>query len=156
MESIVAALMAIPTLENMLVIVIGTFVGIVVGAIPGLTPAVGLVLCIPLTYAMDTIPAMLLLLSIYCAGTYGGSVTAILIRTPGTPAAACTVMVGYPLAKKNRAREALDMALQASFIGGIFSCIMLIILAPQIAQFTINFSSIEYFYDCNFWTFSYC
>lgn len=145
MESIVAALMAIPTLENMLVIVIGTFVGIVVGAIPGLTPAVGLVLCIPLTYAMDTIPAMLLLLSIYCAGTYGGSVTAILIRTPGTPAAACTVMDGYPLAKKNRAREALDMALQASFIGGIFSCIMLIILAPQIAQFTINFSSIEYF-----------
>lgn len=145
MADFLSGLSMLPTIENMLTILIGTFVGIVVGAIPGLTPAVGMVLCIPLTFSMNTVPAILLLLTVYCAGTYGGSITAILIRTPGTPAAACTVMDGYPLAQQGRAREALDMALLASTIGGFFSCIMLMIFAPQISKFTINFSSIEYF-----------
>ena len=118
MADFLSGLSMLPTIENMLTILIGTFVGIVVGAIPGLTPAVGMVLCIPLTFSMNTVPAILLLLTVYCAGTYGGSITAILIRTPGTPAAACTVMDGYPLAQQGRAREALDMALLASTIGG--------------------------------------
>lgn len=145
MANFLSGLSLLFSLENALTILIGTFVGIVVGAIPGLTPAVGMVLCIPLTFSMDAVPAILLLLTIYCAGTYGGSITAILIRTPGTPAAACTVLDGYPLARQGRAREALDMALLASTIGGIFSCAMLMVFAPQISKLTIHFSSIEYF-----------
>lgn len=145
MADLLSGLSLLVSPENALTILIGTFVGIVVGAIPGLTPAVGMVLCIPLTFAMDAVPAILLLLSVYCAGTYGGSITAILIRTPGTPAAACTVLDGYPLARQGRAREALDMALLASVIGGVFSCVMLIVFAPQISKVTMHFSSIEYF-----------
>ena len=145
MADFLSGLSLLFSLENIPVILVGTFVGIVVGAIPGLTPAVGMVLCIPLTFAMDAVSAILLLLTIYCAGTYGGSITAILIRTPGTPAAACTVLDGYPLARQGRAREALDMALLASTIGGLFSCLVLMVFAPQISKFTIHFSSIEYF-----------
>ena len=145
MADLFSGLSLLVSVENAVTVLIGTFVGIVVGAIPGLTPAVGMVLCIPLTFAMEPVPAILLLLSVYCAGTYGGSITAILIRTPGTPAAACTVLDGYPLARQGRAREALDMALLASVIGGVFSCIMLMVFAPQISKFTIHFSSIEYF-----------
>ncbi len=145
MMDITAGFALLLSVENLMVVLIGVFLGIVVGAIPGLTPAVGMVLSIPLTFSMEAVPAILLLLSIYCAGTYGGSITAILIRTPGTPAAACTVLDGYPLAQSGRAKEALDMALLASTIGGVFSCIMLIVFAPQISKLTINFSSIEYF-----------
>ncbi len=145
MAEFMSGLSMLPSVENVLTILIGTFLGIVVGAIPGLTPAVGMVLCIPLTFSMSTVPAILLLLTVYCAGTYGGSITAILIRTPGTPAAACTVLDGYPLAQQGRGKEALDMALLASTIGGIFSCVVLMVFAPQISKLTINFSSIEYF-----------
>ncbi len=145
MENFISALALIPTTGNFLAIFIGVFLGTVVGAIPGLTPAVALVLCTPLTYRMEVIPALLLLLSLYCAGTYGGSITAILIRTPGTPAAACTMIDGYPMAQRGEARRALDMALIASTIGGIISVVILMIFAPQISKFTINFSSVEYF-----------
>ena len=127
MAEFMSGLSMLPSVENVLTILIGTFLGIVVGAIPGLTPAVGMVLCIPLTFSMSTVPAILLLLTVYCAGTYGGSITAILIRTPGTPAAACTVLDGYPLAQQGRGKEALDMALLASTIGGIFSCVVLMV-----------------------------
>ena len=145
MSSLISALAMLPTVENALAILIGVFLGAVVGAIPGLTPGVAMVLCTPLTYKMNALPALLLLLSLYCAGTYGGSITAILIRTPGTPAAACTAIDGYPLAQNGQARKALDMALIASVIGGIFSVIVLLICAPQVAKLTVKFSSVEYF-----------
>lgn len=144
MQSILSAFTMLLTIENLFSIIIGVFLGIMVGAIPGLTPAVALVLCTPLTYHMSPVPALMLLLSLYCAGTYGGSITAILIRTPGTPAAACTMLDGYPLAQKGQAKKALDMALMASTIGGLFSVLVLVILAPEISRFTINFSSVEY------------
>jgi len=133
------------SVEILVSIVLGLLLGIVVGAIPGLTPATGLVLCTPLTYNMGTLPAIILLLGIYCGGTYGGSITAILIRTPGTPAAACTVLDGYPMAEKGQARKALDAALIASVIGGLFSALVLLMLAPQLAKLTIKFSPVEYF-----------
>lgn len=145
MSSLISALAMLPTVENALAILIGVFLGAVVGAIPGLTPGVAMVLCTPLTYKMNALPALLLLLSLYCAGTYGGSITAILIHTPGTPAAACTAIDGYPLAQNGQARKALDMALIASVIGGIFSVIVLLICAPQVAKLTVKFSSVEYF-----------
>ncbi|MCL1940630.1 MAG: tripartite tricarboxylate transporter permease, partial [Synergistaceae bacterium] len=85
------------------------------------------------------------LLGIYAGGTYGGSITAILIRTPGTISAAATVLDGYPMAQQGRAAEALSIAAIASFIGGIFSCVILIILAPRLARVALLFGPAEYF-----------
>ena len=130
--------------QNFIVIPIGLALGIVVGAIPGLTSDLGIILCIPLTYGMEPTMAILMLLAIYCGGTYGGSITAILINTPGTSANAATLFDGYPLAKKGQAYKALSMALFASTIGGLLSALALLFLAPQIAKITLLFGPAEY------------
>ena len=89
--------------QNLLIIPLGLILGIVVGAIPGLTSDLGIILCIPLTYGMDPTTAILMLLAIYCGGTYGGSITAILINTPGTSANAATLFDGYPMTERGHA-----------------------------------------------------
>lgn len=131
--------------QNLLVIPLGLAIGIVVGAIPGLTSDLGIILCIPLTYGMDPTMAILMLLAIYCGGTYGGSITAILINTPGTSANAATLFDGYPMTVKGQAFKALQMALFASTIGGLISAFALLFLAPQIAKVTLLFGPAEYF-----------
>lgn len=123
----------------------GVFLGIVIGALPGLTATTGVSIFLPLTFYMDTIPAFGFLLGIYCGGTYGGSITAILINTPGTPSAAATAIEGYPLSQKGQALKALEMALYASFLGGIISCICLIFISPIMASFAMKFGPAEYF-----------
>jgi putative tricarboxylic transport membrane protein len=94
---------------------------------------------------MEPLASFSLLLGIYVGGTYGGSITAILIRTPGTPAAAATVLDGYPMAQQGRGVEALSMAAIASCIGGVFSCVVLIVLASRLAQVALMFGPAEYF-----------
>ena len=130
--------------QHFLIIPVGLALGIVVGAIPGLTSDLGIILCIPLTYGMEPTMAILMLLAIYCGGTYGGSVTAILINTPGTSANAATLFDGYPLARNGQAYKALSMALFASTIGGLISAVALLFLAPQIAKITLLFGPAEY------------
>lgn len=131
--------------QNFLIIPLGLAIGIIVGAIPGLTSDLGLILCIPLTYGMDPTMAILMLLAIYCGGTYGGSITAILINTPGTSANAATLFDGYPMTQKGKAFKALQMALFASTIGGLISALSLLFLAPPIAKITLLFGPAEYF-----------
>lgn len=131
--------------QNVLIIPIGLLLGIIVGAIPGLTSDLGIILCIPLTYGMNPTTAILMLLAIYCGGTYGGSITAILINTPGTSANAATLFDGYPMAQNGYAFKALKMALYASTIGGIISAVVLLVAAPQIAKITLLFGPAEYF-----------
>jgi putative tricarboxylic transport membrane protein len=131
--------------QNLLYINIGLAAGIVIGALPGLTATMGVALLLPLTYGLDSLTGMLLLLGVYCGGIYGGSITAILIKTPGTPASAATVLDGYPLAQQGRAGEALNMALVASTIGGLFSALMLLLIAPQLARFALQIGPAEYF-----------
>lgn len=131
--------------QNLLIIPLGLILGIVVGAIPGLTSDLGIILCIPLTYGMDPTTAILMLLAIYCGGTYGGSITAILINTPGTSANAATLFDGYPMTERGHAFKALKMALYASAIGGLISAFVLLIAAPQIAKITLLFGPAEYF-----------
>jgi putative tricarboxylic transport membrane protein len=87
---------------NFIIMCIGVFAGIIFGAIPGLTATLAISLLIPFTFGMPPIPSLVLLLGIYCGGIYGGSITAILIRAPGTPGAAATVLDGYPLTKKGK------------------------------------------------------
>jgi putative tricarboxylic transport membrane protein len=133
------------TITNLLMVFAGTFVGIVFGAIPGLSTDLAVILFLPITFTMDILPSILLLLGIYCGGTYGGSITAILIGTPGTNVAVATVFDGYPLAKKGYAKKALGMALYASTIGGFISALLLLFTAPFISEFVLKFGPPEYF-----------
>ena len=145
MEQFLGGLEILLQWQNFLIIPVGLIIGIVVGAIPGLTSDLGIILCIPLTYGMDPTMAILMLLAIYCGGTYGGSITAILINTPGTSANAATLFDGYPMTVKGQAFKALQMALFASTIGGLVSAFALLFLAPQIAKITLLFGPAEYF-----------
>lgn len=145
METLVSGLGILFQWQNFLVIPIGLALGIIVGAIPGLTSDLGIILCIPITYGMEPTMAILMLLAIYCGGTYGGSITAILINTPGTSANAATLFDGYPMTVKGQAFKALSMALFASTIGGLISALALLFLAPLIAKITLLFGPAEYF-----------
>lgn len=133
------------TVSNIFFIFAGAFIGILFGAIPGLSSDLGVILFLPLTFSMDVLPGILLLLGIYCAGTYGGSITAILIGTPGTNVAMATVFDGYPLAQKGQAKKALTLALYSSTIGGIISALLLLFTAPFISKFVLSFGPPEYF-----------
>lgn len=138
------------TLENIVWINVGVFIGSVFAAIPGLTVILCVILFLPFTYQMTAIPGMMFLLGIYCAGGYGGSVSAILINTPGTPHAAATMLDGHPLSKQGRTRAALKIALYASTFGGVFSALMLLFLGPQVARVAAQLGTAEYFMVCLF------
>ena len=107
-------------------------------------------LFLPVTYTMTAIPGMMFLLGIYCAGGYGGSVSAILINTPGTPHAAATMLDGHPLSQQGRTKAALKIALYASTFGGVFSALMLLFLGPQVAKVAAQLGTAEYFMVCVF------
>ena len=110
LEFIVPALQNLLNIQNLLWINLGVFIGSVFAAIPGLTVILCIILFLPFTYQMTAIPGMMFLLGIYCAGGYGGSVSAILINTPGTPHAATTMLDGYPLNQQGRTKAALKIA----------------------------------------------
>lgn len=129
---------------------IGLLLGVIFGSVPGLTVMLCIVLFLPFTYSMNAVHAFMFLLGIYCAGSYGGSISAILIKTPGTPHATATMMDGYPLAQKGESKKALDIALYASTFGGIFSALVLLFLAPQVAKVAMKIGSPEYFLICVF------
>lgn len=129
---------------------LGLFLGIVFGSVPGLTVMLCLVLFLPVTYTLNAIHSFMFLLGIYCAGSYGGSISAILIKTPGTPHAAATMLDGHPLAKQGMAQKALNVALYASFVGGIVSALVLLFLAPEVAKVALKMGSPEYFLICAF------
>ncbi|MBF9018293.1 MULTISPECIES: tripartite tricarboxylate transporter permease [unclassified Oceanispirochaeta] len=145
MEYLVPGLLEVLSMQNLLLINFGILLGMIFGAIPGLTGVLGMTLCLPLTFSMEPVTAIVFLLGIYCGGAFGGSITAILIGTPGTGQAAATLLDGYPLAKKGYAYKALMMALVASCIGGFISALSLIAFAPIIARFAMKFGPPEYF-----------
>lgn len=150
MEYIVPATGLLFTLQNIIWINLGVFIGAVFAAIPGLSVILCVILFLPVTYTMSVIPGMMFLLGIYCAGGYGGSVSAILINTPGTPHAAATMLDGHPLSKKGRTKAALKIALYASTFGGVFSALMLLFLGPQVAKVAAQLGTPEYFMVCVF------
>lgn len=123
----------------------GVIAGIIIGILPGLGPPVAVSLAIPLTYSFSPMAAMAVMLGIYKGGTYGGSISAILINTPGTPAASATVLDGYPMAQQGKAGKALDIALYASVFGDAFSIMLLCVLAQPIASIASKFGPIELF-----------
>ena len=145
MELIGTGFVNVLHLSNIILIVFGVLVGIVFGAIPGLAADLGVILLLPLTFSMDPIPGILLLLGVYSGGTYGGSISSILIGVPGTNVSMATIFDGHPLAKKGHPRKALSMALFASTVGGIVSALILLFAAPLISKYVISFGPPEYF-----------
>lgn len=130
---------------NLLLTVFGTVVGVVIGCLPGLSGSMGIILLLPLTYTLEKSAALVMLCGIFCGSMFGGSVSAILLRTPGTPSATATLLDGYPLAQQGKAGKAIGIAAVSSFIGGIISTICLIFIAPQLAKVALKFHSADYF-----------
>lgn len=124
---------------------LGTILGIVFGALPGLTSTMAVALLIPITFGLDPISGMGMLAGAFCGGTAGGAVSATLLRIPGTPSSICTTFDSFPLAQKGKAGLALGTSVVVSFIGGIFSLATLVMLAPQLARWALKFGPTEYF-----------
>lgn len=126
-------------------IILGTLGGIVLGAIPGLGGPIGIALLLPFTFDMEPAAALLMLGGIYMGASYGGSISSILLNTPGTAEAACTALDGYPLAQQGRGKEALNYSILSSVIGGAIGVLMLIFFTPILAKFALEFGPAEMF-----------
>lgn len=131
---------------NLLAMIASTALGITIGCLPGLSAAMGVALLLPVTFGMDPATGLIVLGGIYCGAIFGGSISAILIHTPGTPASAATAIEGYKLTLKGQAAKALTVACFASFCGGLLSCISLYFFSPLLAELTMQFKSPEYFW----------
>jgi len=123
---------------------LGMLFGLIVGALPGLGPLMGIILMLPIAVTQPPVAAMGFLIAIFVGGSCGGSVAAILLRVPGTPLAAATLFDGYPMAQKGRAADAVGIAISASALGGLFGGLVLILFAPLLARFATNFAPPEY------------
>lgn len=121
----------------------GIAIGVIIGAIPGLGPSLAIALLIPVTFTMQPIPAMLLLLGVYQGAIFGGSISAILLNVPGTPSAAATAIDGFAQARQGKAGRALRLALYASVFGNVFSCLVLMALAQPLAAVALDFGPAE-------------
>lgn len=129
----------------LLLALVGVTLGIVIGALPGLTATMGVAILLPFTFGMDPVSGLLMISGVFFGGVYGGSVTAILLRIPGTPAAAATALDGFELTRKGMAGVALGTATLSSFLGGTASIFVLIFMAPILAGFALEFSAPESF-----------
>ena len=146
MQEALAAMGSIVFDVNLLFLIfVTTILGVVIGVLPGLGSTTGAALLLPFTLTMEPVHAITVLTTIYVSATFAGSITAILINTPGTSAAAATTFDGYPLAQRGEAGRALGIAVVASTIGGIFSIIILCIAAPLLARVAYEFRPPEYF-----------
>ncbi len=143
-EAVVQGFGLFASVSVIALILIGVAFGLIVGALPGLGPLMGIVLILPVAINLQPIAAMALLLGIYVGGSCGGSISAILLRIPGTPLAAATLFDGYPMAQKGRAADAVGLAVSASALGGLFGGIILICFAPLLAIFARNFTPPEF------------
>ncbi|WP_085524561.1 tripartite tricarboxylate transporter permease [Tuberibacillus sp. Marseille-P3662] len=133
-------------LNHLTFIFLGVLVGIIVGSLPGLTPTMGVALCIPFTFPLDPINGLLMIGGIFFGSVYGGSYPAVLFNVPGAPASVATTFDGYPMAKKGLARKCLEIGTMASFIGGLFGICLLLFFSPILTQFALQFGPAESFW----------
>jgi len=145
MEIWLGALQLIFTPVTLFFIILGTLLGVTLGSVPGLNSTMGTALLIPFTFTMSTVNGLALLTAVYCGGTFGGSISAILFNVPGSPEASATGFDGYPMAKRGEAAQALGFAITCSCIGGIFSTFVMNMISPQLARVALTFSQPEYF-----------
>ena len=125
-------------------VLVGTLLGVFIGAIPGLGPLMGIILLLPVVITLTPVEGVGLLMAIFVGGSCGGAISAILLGIPGTPLAAATLLDGYPMAKKGKHSEAVGLAFTASALGGLIAGIFLIFFTPIIAYFANKFAPPEY------------
>lgn len=133
------------TVDTLIALLVGTLGGMLVGALPGLSASMAVALLIPVTFKMGPTAGMVLLTAVYTSAIYGGSITACLIATPGTPSSAATALDGYPLTKEGQGLKAIGISTISSMIGGVFSALALLFIAPPLSRVSLLFSSLEYF-----------
>lgn len=132
--------------SHLLVVALGTVVGTIIGALPGLSAVSGVALVLPFTFAMDPARGLIMLAAVYMSAEYGGSISAILINTPGTSGAACTTLDGTPLTRKGQAQEALYTSLLAGTVGGAFGGLVLLFFTPLLARLSLLLGPAEIFW----------
>ena len=143
-EALLSALIQLSEPLALLLLVVGIVLGLIIGILPGLGPPIAIALALPFTFYLDTVPSMLLLLGIYSAAIYGGSISAIAVGIPGTGAAIATVQDGHQMFKNGRGGEALGFSLTASVFGGLVSTVCLAFIAPLLADLAAKFGPREY------------
>ena len=144
-EQILAGLLSVLTPESLGAIALGIFTGLMFGAIPGISGIMAISILLPMTFYVSPLVGIPMLLGIYKASMFGGSITAILLNTPGAPPAVCTAMDGYPLARQGKAGKALNAALTGSVFGDTFSNILLICVAAPLSYLTLKIGPVEQF-----------
>lgn len=144
MDSIILGLNEVFTLNVMLAILFGALLGVTIGSIPGLEPAGVMAILLPLSFSMEPLAGVMLLVGVYGGAWYGGAIPAILMNTPGTPVAVLTTYDGYPMAQRGEGKRALSIAYTSSFVGGIISVSSLVLLAPVLAEVAQKFGSPEF------------
>ncbi|WP_181350843.1 tripartite tricarboxylate transporter permease [Thalassobacillus sp. CUG 92003] len=130
---------------HLLILLVAMMIGLLGGALPGISGTMLVIILLPVSYGLDTISAFILLTTIYASSVFSGLISAILFRTPGTPEAVATVLDGYPMAQKGKPGQALGIGILSSATGGIIGTLFLIFLTPLLAAFALKFSSPEYF-----------
>ena len=145
MEPILKGLGLLLEWQNVLLIFGGVFIGVLVGALPGLSSPMAIALLMPFTISLDPVASIAMMAALYCAGTFGGSITAILINAPGAPPAVATAFDGYPMARNGEPGRALGLAAVSSVFGGIFSLVIFIAATPLLAEIALSFGPVEYF-----------
>lgn len=144
MDTLLAFLTIFTHPELLLLVGVGTFAGVYVGAIPGLSVTMAVSILISFTFSWDVYPAISLMIGIYMGGVYGGSRTAILLNIPGAPSAIATALDGYPMAQRGEAGEAIGTTTVMSFFGGFIGIAVLALLAPLVSEFALKFQPRDY------------
>lgn len=142
---LIEGILSVLNLQTLLLITGGTLLGIIIGAIPGLTVTMGVALFLPVTFAMSPVDGLSLLMGLYIGGTSGGLISAVLLKIPGTPSSIATTFDGHPMAARGEAGKALSVSILASFLGGTFSLLVLFFVAPRLAEVALQFGPYEYF-----------
>ncbi|MCZ8379801.1 tripartite tricarboxylate transporter permease [Mycobacterium sp. CPCC 205372] len=145
MFDLMTGITALLTVQNLLLLFGGVMIGMIVGVIPGVGPSAGLAILLPVTFGLDPTGAIVMLAAVYYGAMYGGTITSVLINTPGESATVASTFDGYPLAKQGRAGPALVMAAVGSFVAGTIGAVLLSVAAPVTAEFAKTFGPPEYF-----------
>lgn len=144
-DNILAGISVVANFESILALAGGVLIGVIAGAIPGMSATMAVALTLPFTFSLSPITGILLLLGVYKGGIFGGCIPAILIKTPGTPASSATVLDGHPMAEQGESGRALGMALYASCTADLISNLALILFAGWLASFALKFGPPEFF-----------
>jgi len=139
------ALLLVARPDVLLTILAASTLGIVIGAIPGLTAVMGVALLVPITFFMDPVPAIAAIAALAAMAIFSGDIPGALLRIPGTPASAAYVDDAFAMTRAGRPERGLGLSLGSALIGGVIGVLLLMFAAPLLARFATNFSSVEYF-----------